>query len=155
MSLKDDIRRFEAWTDKPVAPHPPRGRTGRITARAQARKQEIERLEATPLTALGRRILVRQALTTRTGDVGARALARELHVDELTILRILKAEDALWYERRECIEVAARLCQLLNVDHSWLFHTIDYGDLGEVSFDLLRSQRWYIRAGKGQCRNTA
>ena len=117
--------------------------------------EEKQRLEAEPLTDLGRRILVRQALTTRTGNVGAKALARDLGVEELTILRILKTSDSLWYERRESIDLAARLCQLLKVDHSWLFHTIDYGDLGEVSFDLLRYQRWHVRPGRAECRNSA
>ena len=118
---------------------------------------EKESLEAETLTALGRRILVRQALTTRTGAVGAKALAQSLGVEELTILRILKTTDALWYERKGSIDLAARLCQLLKVDHSWMFHTIDYGDLGEVSFDLLRYQRWHISPSKldkpeAQCR---
>ena len=117
--------------------------------------EEKAKLEGQPLTDLGRRILVRQALTTRNGNVGAKALARDLGVEELTILRILKTTDSLWYERRESIDLAARLCQLLKVDHSWLFYTIDYGPLGEVSFDLLRHQRWHIRAGRAECRNSA
>jgi len=51
--------------------------------------QEIARLKALPLSQTGRRILQRHVLTSRTGHVGASALADLLGCHELTVWRIL------------------------------------------------------------------
>lgn len=111
-------------------------------------RAEIEHLKTLPLTETGRRILMRHAMTTRTGLVGASELADLLHCHELTVWRILKKETGCWYEKERLAPIADRLYQLLRCDRSWLFHTIDYGDLEEVSFDLDRHHRWRIRDRK-------
>jgi hypothetical protein len=110
---------------------------------------ELAKLRNARLTPLGRRILTRQALLSHNGQVGAAALAKDLNCEELTVWRVLKADDRCWYERygknAENIKLAQKLCKFLRVDWSWLYHTIDYGDLGQVNFDLVRANMWRLK----------
>lgn len=115
---------------------------------SEAYLAELAQLRAAPLSDLGRRILVRQAMLSKDGNVGAKALAKALKVTELTVWRFLKSTDSCWYERYSknpvAINFAMKLCKYLKVDHSWLFHCIDYGDLGEVNFNLIRANMWRL-----------
>ena len=101
-------------------------------------KDEINKLSAKQLTPLGRRILARHALITRDGDTGVTALARLLGVTPVTVWRVLKDKEPGWMETARYMDLTARLCELLRCDHSWLFDTVYYGDLGELHFDLRR-----------------
>ena len=123
--------------------------TPETAAPVKKRRTEIEKLRVAPLTPLGRRILARQALLSRDGHVGAAALAKDLNVKELTVWRMLKNPDECWFEKYghsgEMIRLAQKLCTFMRVDWSWLFHTIDYGDLGAVNFDLVRANMWRVK----------
>lgn len=90
------------------------------------------------LSPFGRRILIRHAMITPNGDVGAKALSVALNCPEATVWAILKTKSRTWYEDKQFLGIVTRLCQLLKVDHSWLCESIDYGNLGEVRFDLQR-----------------
>lgn len=120
----------------------------RVSEGSQKYQKQLATLMKKPLNALGRRILVRQALLSKHGHVGAAALAAALNCEELTVWKFLKSEDGCWYERYgkngENIKLAKKLCEYLKVDHSWLFDTIDYGDLGKVNFDLIHSRMWRL-----------
>jgi hypothetical protein len=107
--------------------------------------EEIARLEKMPLTETGRRILMRHAMTSPTGQVGTTSLSEILGCHELTIWKLIKIDNDTWCERARYEPLVNNLCALLRCDRSWLFHSIDYGDLGAINFDIHRRVRWRIR----------
>jgi len=100
--------------------------------------EELRTLASKPLTPLGRRILTRHALITKDGHVGVQALAQALSCRPITVWRFLKEKEPIWLETADYFDLVARLCELLRVDHSWLFDVTYYGEMGELYFDLRR-----------------